>query len=107
MSNGEEEKKPSGLSRIVFAGVLCFLFGASIVGLVLWPVTLPEPVVGGLLGEPVCLSPLDLNRDDVYAGMFFGRHCESLGFVSAVFWQETETGERYAIPVCLEPIGGE
>ena len=99
---GEENEKSSDLSKLAFVGVICFLGGASVVGLVMWNEPLSEPVVGGLINEPVCLSPLDLNRDDVFAGMFFGRHCESINLQSGVMWQETAQGERYGIPVCVE-----
>lgn len=105
MTDEEENEfgeKKSNLSQLAFVGIICFMLGASIVGLILFDDTLPEPIVGGLLDEPVCLTSVDLNRDDIYLGIIYGRHCESLGMQSGLFWEQDAEGRKYALPICLE-----
>lgn len=105
MTDEEENEfgeKKSNLSQLAFVAIFCFLLGGSVVGLVLFDEPLDEPIAGGLIDEPDCLLSTDLNRDDIYIGMIYGRHCESIGLVSGAFWQEDVEGRKYATPICLE-----
>jgi len=104
------ESNGTDLSRLAFVGIVCFLGGASVVGLVMYSDPLDEPIAGGLLDDDSCslsgascLTSVDLNRDDIFLGMIYGRHCESIGLVSGAFWQEDAEGRKYATPICIEP----
>ena len=108
-----EEKETNGtdLSKFVFVAIIGFLGGASVLGLIMYSEPLDEPIVGGLLdGDSCslsgasCLTTMDLNRDDIYIGMIYGRHCESIGLISSVSWQENADGQKYGIPICMEGV---
>ena len=100
----ENDVKGSDLSKLAFVGILGFVMGASIIGLVMFDDTLPEPIVGGLLDEPEqlpCLTTADFNNDHLGAIVVMSRFCEGLGLRSSVYWQVDEQGNEFANPVCV------
>ncbi len=52
-----------------------------------------------------CLTSLDLNRDDLGTVIVLSRHCEGMGLVSSVYWNEDVEGNVYGVPICMRAVG--
>jgi uncharacterized membrane protein len=77
---------------------IAFVIVSLIIGLIIFPVTTQS--INST--QPQCLTAADLNRGDIVTSIVLSRFCEGMGSQSSVYWQQTQDGNSYGIPICLQ-----